>query len=180
MKKSTAAVLGLCAVFLFTSCDTLRTLENMEGNDFINPSVFETTPDYVISIHDVVKYPRSETLEQEVTTFDGKRVYINTNSLIHSRNISKIELMPNQKDPQFCDLKLSLDRRGKMLWGNLATDRKGQNVALIVDGVLYRIFKPAQRGEEADAVIMTGPFDRNTAYNLAKNSEKNYGIFNPK
>lgn len=67
-----------------------------------------------------------------------------------------------------------------MLWGNLATDRKGQNVALIVDGVLYRIFKPAQLCEEADAVIMTGPFDRNTAYNLAKNSEKNYGIFNPK
>ena len=88
--------------------------------------------------------------------------------------------MPNKKETQFCDLKLTLDRRGKMLWGNLATERKGQNVALIIDGVLYRVFKPAQLGEEAEAVIMTGPFDRNTAYNLAKNSEKNYGIFNPK
>ena len=53
-------------------------------------------------------------------------------------------------------------------------------MALMVDGILYRVFKPAQLGEEAEAVIITGPFDRNTALNIAKNSEKNYGIFNPK
>ena len=67
-----------------------------------------------------------------------------------------------------------------MLWGNLATMFKGRDVALMVDGILYRVFKPAQLGEEAEAVIITGPFDRNTALNIAKNSEKNYGIFNPK
>ncbi len=173
-------VLSLCAFAFLTSCDTLRTLENMESSEFLNPSVFETTPDYVISIHQVVRYPRSEMMEQEVTTFEGKKVYVNSHSLIHSRNIEKIEITLNEKDPQFCDLRLTLDRRGKMLWGNLAVSFKGQNVALMVDGILYRIFKPAQLGEEADTVIMTGPFDRNTALNIAKNSEKNYGIFNPK
>ncbi len=180
--KNMIAVLALsvCAFAFLSSCDTLKTLENMQTSDFLNPSVFENTPDYVISIHQVVRYPRSEMLEQEVTTFDGKKVYINTNSLIHSRNIEKIEIMLNKTDPQFCDLKLNLDRRGKMLWGNLAVSFKGQDVALMVDGILYRVFKPAQLGEEADAVIMTGPFDRNTAFNIAKNSEKNYGIFNPK
>lgn len=181
MKKMIfSALCTLSALLLLPSCDTLKTLENMQSSEFLNPSVFETTPDYVLSIHEVVRYPRSEELEQEVTTFDGKRIYINTNSMIHSRNISKIEITLNKKDPQFCDLKLTLDRRGKMLWGNLAISFKGREVALVIDGVLYRIFKPAQLGEEAEAVIMTGPFDRNTALNIAKNSEKNYGIFNPK
>ena len=181
MKKMIfSALCTLSALLLLPSCDTLKTLENMQSSEFLNPSVFETTPDYVLSIHEVVRYPRSEELEQEVTTFDGKRIYINTNSMIHSRNISKIEITLNKKDPQFCDLKLTLDRRGKMLWGNLATMFKGRDVALMVDGILYRVFKPAQLGEEAEAVIITGPFDRNTALNIAKNSEKNYGIFNPK
>lgn len=181
MKKMIfSALCTLSALLLLPSCDTLKTLENMQSSEFLNPSVFEMTPDYVLSIHEVVRYPRSEELEQEVTTFDGKRIYINTNSMIHSRNISKIEITLNKKDPQFCDLKLTLDRRGKMLWGNLATMFKGRDVALMVDGILYRVFKPAQLGEEAEAVIITGPFDRNTALNIAKNSEKNYGIFNPK
>ncbi len=180
MKKIFLPVLAACAALLLSSCDTLKTLENMQSSDFLNPNVFETTPDYVLSIHQVVRYPRSEELEQPVTTFEGKRIYINVHSLIHSRNIEKIEYMLNKKDPQFCDLKLTLDRRGKMLWGNLATMFKGQEVALLVDGMLYRVFKPAQLGEEAEAVIITGPFDRNTALNIAKNSEKNYGIFNPK
>ena len=181
MKKMIfSALCSLSALLLLPSCDTLKTLENMQSSEFLNPSVFETTPDYVLSIHEVVRYPRSEELEQEVTTFDGKRIYINTNSMIHSRNISKIEITLNKKDPQFCDLKLTLDRRGKMLWGNLATMFKRRDVALMVDGILYRVFKPAQLGEEAEAVIITGPFDRNTALNIAKNSEKNYGIFNPK
>lgn len=180
MKNITVFALAVCVFAFLPSCDTLKTLENIERNEFLNPSVFETTPDYVLSIHQVVHYPRSETLEQEVTTFDGKKVYINTHSLIHSRNIEKVEVMLNKEDPQFCDLKLTLDRRGKMLWGNLAISFKGREVALVIDGVLYRIFKPAQLGEEAEAVIMTGPFDRNTALNIAKNSEKNYGIFNPK
>ena len=181
MKKMIfSALCTLSALLLLPSCDTLKTLENMQSSEFLNPSIFETTPDYVLSIHEVVRYPRSEELEQEVTTFDGKRIYINTNSMIHSRNISKIEITLNKKDPQFCDLKLTLDRRGKMLWGNLATMFKGRDVALMVDGILYRVFKPAQLGEEAEAVIITGPFDRNTALNIAKNSEKNYGIFNPK
>lgn len=180
MKKMIFSALCSLSALLLPSCDTLKTLENMQSSEFLNPSVFETTPDYVLSIHEVVRYPRSEELEQEVTTFDGKRIYINTNSMIHSRNISKIEITLNKKDPQFCDLKLTLDRRGKMLWGNLATMFKGRDVALMVDGILYRVFKPAQLGEEAEAVIITGPFDRNTALNIAKNSEKNYGIFNPK
>ena len=180
MKKMIFSALCTLSALLLPSCDTLKTLENMQSSEFLNPSVFETTPDYVLSIHEVVRYPRSEELEQEVTTFDGKRIYINTNSMIHSRNISKIEITLNKKDPQFCDLKLTLDRRGKMLWGNLATMFKGRDVALMVDGILYRVFKPAQLGEEAEAVIITGPFDRNTALNIAKNSEKNYGIFNPK
>ena len=181
MKKMIfSALCTLGALLLLPSCDTLKTLENMQSSEFLNPSVFETTPDYVLSIHEVVRYPRSEELDLEVTTFDGKRIYINTNSMIHSRNISKIEITLNKKDPQFCDLKLTLDRRGKMLWGNLATMFKGRDVALMVDGILYRVFKPAQLGEEAEAVIITGPFDRNTALNIAKNSEKNYGIFNPK
>ena len=161
---------------LFTiSCDTLNTLENLGNNDLFNPSTLENTPDYVISIHRVVRY-----LEKELPTLTGGKIYISVNSEIHSRNFIKVVAVPRRDNPETFDLQVTLDRRGKMLWGNLSIAYRGETLAIVIDGILYRQFKPRLLGEEADTVLIDGPFDRNTAMTVAKNSEKNYKIFNPK
>ena len=167
---------------LFTiSCDTLNALENLGNNDLFNPSTLENTPDYVISVHRVIRYPRGESdLEKELPTLTGGKVYINVNSEIHSRNLTKIVAVPRKDNPETFDLMVSLDRRGKMLWGNLSIAYRGETLAIVIDGILYRQFKPRLLGEDAETVLIDGPFDRNTAMTVAKNSEKNYKIFNPK
>lgn len=174
------SVIVLAAVFTI-SCDTLNTLENLGNSDLFNPSTLENTPDYVVSIHRVVKYPRGESeLEKELPTLTGGKVYINVNSEIHSRNFVKVDAIPRRDNPETFDLLVTLDRRGKMLWGNLSIAYRGDTLAIVIDGILYRQFKARLLGEDSETVLIDGPFDRNTAMTVAKNSEKNYKIFNPK
>ncbi len=184
MRKRFRSLMLTCTAILalFTvSCDTLNTLENLGNNDFFNPSTLENTPDYVLSVHRVVKYPRGESeLEKELPTLTGGKIYINVNSEIHSRNFIKVVAVPRRDNPETFDLQVTLDRRGKMLWGNLSIAYRGETLALVIDGILYRQFKPRMLPEDAETVLIDGPFDRNTAMTVAKNSEKNYKIFNPK
>ena len=179
MKKTVKITLILAMIGLLASCDTLTTLENMGNNDFLNASTMTDNPEYVLSIHQIISYPRGLDIEREVTTFSGGKLIVNSHSEIHSRNFTKIEMIPNPKDPYTCDLKITLDRRGKMLWGQLALTYRGEQLALIVDGIMYRLFSPRMLAEDADSIIIDGPFDRNTAANIAKHSENNYKIFTP-
>lgn len=179
MKKMFKIMSLLALIGLLASCDTLTTLENMGNNDFLNASTLTDNPEYVVSIHQIIPYPRGLDFEREVTSFTGGKLMINSHSEIHSRNFSKVEMVPNPKNPHACDLKVTLDRRGKMIWGQLSLNYRGEQLAFIVDGIMYRQFSPRLLGETADSVIIDGPFDRNTAANIAKHSESNYKIFTP-
>jgi len=140
----------------------------------------DSQPHYVISVNEIVKYPRAEQLEREVATYDGRTIWVNTNPYLHSRNIETIELVPDPDQKGFYHLKCKLNRRGKMLWMQMAAQFANRQMAFLVDGVFYRAFTPQPlQNEEVGTVIIDGPFDVYTAKTLQKYAPANYKIFSP-
>ena len=142
----------------------------------------DKTPHYVITIHEIIKYKRAEMLEMDVDCFFGGTICINKNAQIHSRDISKIEMVPRPGNTEFFDLKLTLTERGKMLWSALAILRaENKKVGILIDGMYYRSINPPMLTDQtADTIYLEGPFDPANAKGIVENSERNYKIFNDK
>ena len=161
------------ASVLLSSCELLDDLEEDE-----NPKLKAA---YVVTIHEIIKYPRGLQIELDIPTYAGGSKCVNNNYFIHSKNITSIVPIEIKDKPGFYDLDLHLDRRGRLLWTNLSMNFKGMNLAFVVDGVLYREFQPEMLSDDVDAVVrVKGPFDSATALAMGKNSENNYKIFNAK
>ena len=140
-------------------------------------------PKYVISVHEIVKYPRGIDLEQEVDSFFGKSICVNKNYFLHSKDISNIEVIKRVDNPDFYDLRLTLAPRGVKMWSAFAVltrvDRK--EMALLIDGIHYRTFTPAiLLDPEVNVVMLEGPFDPATASGLMKNAKINFSKWNGK
>ena len=179
MKNLFLIVAAASILFAGAGCDLDEAIENLEES--INPG----EPEYVLSVHRIIRYRRGEELEREIDTFSGGVVCVNVNSFLHSRNIKKIDLGARPDDPGFYDLVLHLDRRGQMLWSSIAVQFKGEKMGVVIDGVFYRAFMPTiPNPNDIDqktgdvTVLMEGPFDQATATSLAKHSEKNYKAMN--
>ena len=142
----------------------------------------DKTPHYVITIHEIIKYKRAEMLEMDVDCFFGGTICINKNAQVHSRDISKIEMVPRPGNTEFFDLKLTLTERGKMLWSALAILRaENKKVGILIDGMYYRSINPPMLTDQtADTIYLEGPFDPANAKGIVENSERNYKIFNDK
>ena len=173
------AIFAAFALLTGTGCDLDQAIQELE--DSMNPA----DPEYVISVHRIVRYRRGEDLERMIDTFSGERVCVNVNPFLHSRNIKKVELLPRSGDPGFYDLVLHLDKRGQMLWSSIAIQYRGEKLGLVVDGVFYRAFMPnIPNPDDIDpktgsvTVLLQGPVDQATANSIAKFSEKNYRHFN--
>lgn len=140
-------------------------------------------PVSVIMINQIVKYPMAKRIERKISTFSGQEIWINTNSLMHSDKIKKIELIARDPQGEFYDLKLFLNRKGRIRWLQLSNAFAHDKLGFIVDGVFYRSFTPTSMvGEFDDAdktfVIIKGPFDKGTAKSIQIHSEDNYLYFN--
>lgn len=174
------------AALTLSSVSLLGLLCSCELMDSISESAKESekpeeTAEYVISVHEIIKYPKATMLEKEIPSFGGTTVWVNTNPFLHSRNIMKVDIVEERDKPGFFDLKLTLDRRGRMMWTNLAVNFKGEKLACVIDGVFYRSFSPEQLDDDLDTEVMIqGPFDKATAMAIQKFSEKDYQIFNKK
>ena len=162
-----------------TGCNLEEVIEELENVGTI------TEPEYVISVHRIVRYPRGEELEREVDTFSGGIAYVNINPFLHSRNIKKIDLGARPGEEGFYDLVLHLDKRGQMLWSSVAIQYRGEKMGLIIDGIFYRSFMPhIPNPDDIDkktgcvTVLLEGPIDQATANNIVKFSEKNYKTMN--
>ena len=70
--------------------------------------------------------------------------------------------------------KSDLTDRGHKLWINLSVQHKGQQLAFVIDGTVYRGFVPRQIADNALSVIVDGPFDQATAMALQNNAKYNY------
>ena len=134
-------------------------------------------------MHEIVKYPRGSDFEREVDSFFGKKICVNSNYFLHSKDISEIEAVKRLDNPDFYNLRLTLSPRGVKMWSAFAVltrvDRK--ELALLIDGIYYRSFSPAVLLDpEANVVTLEGPFDPATASGLLKHAKTNYRKWNDK
>lgn len=135
---------------------------------------------YVLSFHEVIKYPRFKDLERKIVSFDGRVFWINRNQFFHSRHIKKVDLIPSKDRKGYYDLSLTLDYSGTIKWVQLSMHFRYKKLALLVDGHFYKLYVPDQLAHEEDrTVLLTGPFDKVTAGGVKKYARKNYFFFNP-
>ena len=135
-------------------------------------------PHRILTVNSIVKYPRAKDLEKEIKTFNGGKVWINTNSYIHSKSIKEVELVPRDPESNFYDLKLKLTNHGKLIWMQLSTGYSFQQLGLVVDGLFYRTFTPKPIEKDSDFAIIEGPFDKYTAEQIKKYAKTNFEFFN--
>ncbi|MBP5182519.1 MAG: hypothetical protein J6331_05770 [Lentisphaeria bacterium] len=138
---------------------------------------------FVLSVHEIVKYPRGGELEQEVDSYFGKSVVVNRSYYLHSKDIADIEVVKRLDNGDFYDLKLTLSPRGVKMWSAFAvlTRVDGKDLALLIDGIYYRPFKPSiLLDAESNVVTVEGPFDPATASGLMKNAKRNFRKWNDK
>ncbi|MDD5596433.1 MAG: hypothetical protein PHV82_00725, partial [Victivallaceae bacterium] len=154
-------------VLLITGCEILQ--EAMKPKE-------QTS--YVLSLHQIIQYPRSKELEKKITSFDGREYWINTNQFFHSRNIEKVELIQSKERKGFYDLSLKLDHNGILKWIQLSMHFRGEKLALLIDGNFYKLYVPDQLANEEDEwVLLKGPVYKVTAKGLQKFAHKNYLFF---
>ena len=176
-------LLGLGMLALLPGCaqvkEAFRTAITGES-DCEDPYSSEFKPKYALGLYQIVKYPRAGKLESELTTFDGKTVWINTNQFFSSKNIEEVRLLPRSDRPDAYDLEVKLDRRGKILWSMLAANYRNEPMALLLDGIYVNAFSPQPLAhEDAEWVVIPGPFDAVTAAGILKYAKKNHEYFNP-
>ena len=134
-------------------------------------------PQYVLTVHEIVKYRRGTEFERVVPTFFGKTVCVNPNYFLHSQDIEDIEVIRRVDNPDFYDLRLTLTDRGAKMWSAFAVttrmDRK--EMGILIDGMYYRSFQPPiSHNPENRVFIMEGPFDPATASGLMNNAKRNF------
>ena len=138
--------------------------------------------DYLVSINEIIKYPRASQLEKEIPTIAGTTKWISTSPYLFSNCIKKIETIPNETDKNFMDLKLELNSRGKLLRNQLWADAMYKELGFVVNDVLYRRLTSdmiLRDKEKDDIIILKLKLDTVTAKAIADSSESNYKYFNP-
>ncbi|MFA6104534.1 MAG: hypothetical protein WCV67_18025 [Victivallaceae bacterium] len=180
-------LLVIFAVFATAGCESL----NLSWDDILGRSKSDSSssessstgkyePKYAMTFHQVVEYPRAENIEKEITTFDGKKLYINSNFFCSSREVMRAKMIERKDQKDFYDLALNLSRRGKMRWMNMVVNFQHSDIAIMLDGMYYRSFTPEViTDEDTEWVLLPGPFDPVTAKGIVKYAEKNYDYYNP-
>jgi len=173
--KQTALFAVLASAMLIAGCKLQDKWDKMFGD--------LPKPKNEITINQIIKYPRARKIERQIETFSGRTIWININSFIHSNVIKKIELAPNKSKNGFYDLKLFMNRRGRLRWMQLSTGFKNQPLAFVIDGIFYRSFIPKpmvgdyDNDENTTYVVIEGPFDKGTAEALVKSAPTNFTYF---
>jgi hypothetical protein len=137
-------------------------------------------PNYIVTINSIVQYPRAKELEKEIDTFTGRKIWINTNSFIHSKSIEEVRLVPRDSKGNFYDLELKLSNHGKIIWMQLSNAYSYKKLAFVVASIFYRSFSPKPMKEGDDWAFIEGPFDKYTAEQIKKYAKINFDYFNQK
>jgi len=136
---------------------------------------------YVLSFHEVIKYPRSHDSERKVVSFDGKEYWINANQFFHSRHVEQAKLIPSPDREGYYDLSLKIDYSGAIKWVQVSMNFQHKKMALLIDGYFYTLYTPDCLTSEDDKwILLKGPFDPITAKGIVKYARKNYIFFNPR
>ena len=148
--------------------------------DALNINLWDDNPRYQISLHSIIKHPRGNEIEEEVSTFKGEKIIINSNSFIDSSKILDAELIPLEDKPGYFDISLRLNGTGIKQWFQLVLDYRDDPVAIIIDGAYFGLFRPDGGHTEDDQwVTLKGPFNELIARGIVKYARHNYRHFHP-
>ena len=168
----------LCCI---CGCDII--MEAMDAENAVNaddPTSDSFQPRFVVGVFSIVDYPRATSLEKELVTASGESIWINSNQSFSSKNLKDAKVVARPGNPDICDLKLKLDRPGRILWEVLAGNHRGEAVVLVVDGRHMASFIPESPDENnKNWVTLRVGIDSYTARGIAKFAKKNYVYYNP-
>lgn len=169
------------AVLLFGAASLL--ISGCEPKNYFDPErveALEQPAKEKISIHTIVKYRQGNETEQEIQTFTGRTVTINTVPWITSKDIVDVQAVP-RPNTNYYDLKIKLtEPRGRHKWIGLSNANRKEPLAFVVDGMFYRSFIPRMMADETGVeVIIDGPFDPVIALGIQKEADLNYYRLNP-
>ena len=163
-----------------SGCEILEEALEAGALDTDNPNSEDYRPRFVVGIFSIVQFPRATDLEKPIRDLDGREIYINANQNFSSKNLKDARIVVRPGNPELCDLKLKLDRRGKIQWQLLAGRYRDEQVAFVVDGKLLARFVPELPEDENDSwVFLRVGIDHFHAKNIVKFAKKNYIFFNP-
>jgi hypothetical protein len=183
-----AALPAVCvciAAAAFASCNGSATgildpLNVDDKEEEYRPVVGEPGEFAVVSIHEIVRHKRGEERELEVASMFEDEIFIDKNPLLDSSDIISIEAIAINDLPGFYKLRFHLTPDGGKSWRKFTSsdDRDvSPTLAFVIDGVLYRTFKPRFLYKDEDSVVIDGPFDEPAALNLEANAIRNFMHF---
>ena len=171
---------ALILIFGTCGCEIIQEALESGALDTENPNSDDYRPRCVIGIFSIVQYPRATDLEKPIRDLEGRELYINTNQNFSSKNLKDVRIVVRPGNPELCDLKFRLDRRGKIQWQLLAGRYRDEQVAFVVDGKLLARFVPELPEDENNSwVFLRVGIDHFHAKNIVKFAKKNYAFFNP-
>lgn len=171
---------ALALIFGSCGCEVFEEAldASLQGSE--NPNSDDYRPRFVVGIFSIVHYPQAMDLEKPIRDLDGKEIYINTNQNFSSKNLKDVKIVFRPGNPEICDLKFKLDRRGRIQWELLAGKHRYEQVAFVVDGRLISRFIPEFKADdESSWVFVRVGIDHFHARNIVKFAKKNYIFFNP-
>ena len=129
----------------------------------------------IVSIREIITLRRGTDKEELVPAMYYDDLCLNKTVLLDSSDILSIKAIPLEKQPPYYSLELKLTDRGKRHWIGLSLPNKGNHVAFLIDGMVYRTFVPRLFYDDVStSIIVDGPFDPTTAKMLESNAARNY------
>ena len=178
------AVCVCIAAAAFASCNgsATRILDPLNVDDKVEeykPVVGEPGEFGVVSIHEIIRHKRGEERELEIASMFEDEIIIDKDPLLDSSDIISIEAIAINDLPGFYKLRFHLTPDGGKIWRKFSVDGRdvSPTLAFVIDGVLYRTFKPRFLYKDEDNVVIDGPFDEPTALNLEANAIRNFMHF---
>ncbi len=145
-----------------------------------DPNSEDYRPRFVVGVFTIVKYPRASSLERDIQTLDGRKIWINTNQDFSSKNIKEVEVVSRPGNPDVCDLRFRIDRHGRLQWQVMAGTHIDEPLALVIDGVYYGSFIAENPASERDEwVVVRAGINPVTAKGVQKFAPRNYTYYNP-
>ena len=124
--------------------------------------------------------PAMRELERQIVTFEGKRLWINTNQFLSSRHVQEIRKMPRADVPGAYDLALKLSDSGVRIWTMLAQQFSQEPMIMLIDDYYQCSFNPQPLADvDTNWVVISFPFDEFTAKGMEKYAAKNFKHLNP-
>ena len=129
----------------------------------------------IVSIQEIITLRRGTDKEVLVPAMYFDDLCLNKTVLLDSSDILSIKAIPLDKQPPYYSLELKLSDRGKRHWIGLSLPNKGNHVAFLIDGMVYRTFVPRLFYDDVStSIVVDGPFDPTTAKMLESNASRNH------